>query len=203
MISSNFVKIDNSVIIHTKLFEDFDNHLIIKRLSKVELDEFHELNSIQRKREFITTRILLKDHFDDHCILTYRNKKPILNEGTYISISHKNDELVICLNESYQIGVDIEKIDSRIQKITSKFCGPSEVLEFENNKSIELLTMFWSAKEAIYKCLNNENNIYLKDISVTILNNEKGFGEINGERYLLDFKKYNECYIICHAQKKY
>lgn len=202
MISSNFIKIDNSVIIHTKLFEDIDNHKIMKRLSKGELNEFHEINSIQRKREFITTRILLKEHFDDHCVLTYRNRKPILNECTYISISHKNDELVICLNESIQIGVDIEKIDSRIQKITSKFCNPKELLEIEN-KSNETLTMFWSAKEAIYKCLNNQNDIYLKDISVTILNNEKGFGSINGERYLLDFKKYDECYIICHAQKKY
>lgn len=203
MIFSNNFKINNSVIIQSKLIEDYSSRIILNKLSKTEINRFKKIQNDRRKREFITARILLKQYFDDNVILTYKNKKPFLNDHTYISISHKDEELVICINESVQIGIDIEKIDTKIKKIKTKFCNTRELFELEKNESIEMLTMLWSAKEAVFKCLDNQDDIYLKDISVTLINNEKGYGEIQGDRYLLDFKIHDGSYIVCHAQKEH
>jgi phosphopantetheinyl transferase len=202
MISYKKYKVKDSDILHTKLIEDNKIESLIDQLNTNDINLFSLIKSSIRKKEFITTRILLNSYLNNKTSLYYQNSKPILNNSKHISISHKDHELIIGINDMIPIGVDIEKISDKILKIKSKFCNPKELLELKKNESIEILTMLWSAKEATFKCLENQENIYLKDISVSIVNNEQGFSEIKGERYSLDFKIHDGSYIICHSQKE-
>ncbi len=202
MINYKKYKFKDSDILHTKLIEENKIESLIDQLNTNDINLFSVIQSSKRKKEFITTRILLNSYLSNKTSISYENNKPILNNSKHISISHKDQELIIGINNRIKIGVDIEKISDKILKIKSKFCNQKELLELKKNESIEILTMLWSAKEATFKCLDNQENIYLKDISVTIINNEQGFSEIKGERYLLDFKIHDGSYIICHSQKE-
>ena len=202
MINYKKYKFKDSDILHTKLIEENKIESLIDQLNTNDINLFSVIQSSKRKKEFITSRILLNSYLNNKTFLIYENNKPILNNSKHISISHKDQELIIGINNMITIGVDIEKISDKILKIKSKFCNQKELLELKKNESIEILTMLWSAKEATFKCLDNQENIYLKDISVTIINNEQGFSEIKGERYLLDFKIHDGSYIICHSQKE-
>ena len=202
MINYKKYKFKDSDILHTKLIEENKIESLIDQLNTNDINLFSVIQSSKRKKEFITTRILLNSYLSNKTSISYENNKPILNNSKHISISHKDQELIIGINNRIKIGVDIEKISDKILKIKSKFCNQKELLELKKNESIEILTMLWSAKEATFKCLDNQENIYLKDISVTIINNEQGFSEIKEERYLLDFKIHDGSYIICHSQKE-
>ena len=130
------------------------------------------------------------------------NNKPRLSSNFKISISHKDEELLFCLNRKVEIGVDIEKIDKKISKLESKFCNDDELINRLDIDKIEFLTMLWSAKEATFKCLKNQQNIYLKDIPILIHSSKHGTSLVNNLEYKLDFIKTDDNYIICHAEKK-
>jgi len=48
-------------------------------------------------------------------------------------------------------GIDLEKIDQRIARVKHKFMNKSEFDFAGDEKQIELQTLIWSAKEALYK----------------------------------------------------
>ena len=202
MINYQIYYFRDTKILHTKLINEKEFEKYINQLNTDDLILFNQIKSIQRKKEFITSRILLKQYFFETIELHYDNRKPILNNSTHISLSHKNQELIIGLNKKAPIGVDIEKISDKISIIKSKFCNQKEIKELKKNESTEILTMYWSAKEATYKCISNQKNIFLNDITVTIKTKDIGFSENSDTNYLLDFIKINKQFILCHAQKQ-
>ncbi len=82
-------------------------------------------------------------------------RKPFLRDEQYhFSISHCSNYAAAIISSDKRVGVDVELITPRIEKIKYKFLHPSEV-RFVNsqsaNQQINLLTILWSAKEAMYK----------------------------------------------------
>lgn len=82
-------------------------------------------------------------------------RKPFLPDEKYhFSISHCSNYAAAIVSSDKRVGVDAELITRRVEKIKHKFLHPSEV-RFVNSQStnqhINLLTLIWSAKEAMYK----------------------------------------------------
>ncbi len=82
-------------------------------------------------------------------------RKPFLPEEQYhFSISHCGNYAAAIVSSTARVGIDIEMITPRIQRIRHKFLHPEE-LHFVNTASINdpipLLTVLWSAKEAMFK----------------------------------------------------
>lgn len=202
MISYKRFKVKDSVILHTKLIKENQIEVFTESLNKNEISLLSSIQSVQRKKEFVTIRLLLNSYFNRKTELIYENKKPILTNSKYISISHKDQELIIGINNYQPIGVDIEKISEKLIKIKHKFCNKKELLSLIDDESIETLTSYWCAKEATFKCLAEQTNVFLNDIQITFESKEKGLSENNNSEYQLDFLKINEHYILCHAQKQ-
>ncbi len=99
------------------------------------------------------------------------NGKPFLNNGLHISISHSGKWVVISVAK-FPVGVDVERPRKKLLKIAPKFLNPkdSRALQIKNYKD---LLWYWTAKEAIYKLLN-ETGLSLKhDILITGLDTDK------------------------------
>ncbi len=82
-------------------------------------------------------------------------RKPFLPDEQYhFSISHCGDYAAAIVSSTHRVGIDIEMITPRVDKIKHKFLHPDE-LAFINglatNHSVDLLTLLWSAKEAMFK----------------------------------------------------
>ncbi len=193
--------IKESIILHSELSKEINFENIDYYLNKSEYELFKQLKSFTRKQEFLSIRMLINDYLKEEFFLFYQNSKPKLTTNTHISISHKNQEIIVCFNENKEIGVDIEKIDVKINNIKYKFCSEYELGNRTNIENIEFLTMLWCAKEATYKCLDNQNGVYLKDISTLIYNSSEGISYIKGNEYKLDFINHEGKYIICHSEK--
>lgn len=182
----------------TLLTDDNINRILA---TQEQITKFSSITNQNKKNEFLASRILVKERTNQ--IQTYKNSKPIIDDG-YISISHKNDFIVLGVNFSHPIGVDIEKKDLKINKIKHKFCSTNElnVLNKFVLDDTTILTMLWTAKEAVFKNLEVQNNIFIKDISIKIESHEKGIATIHDCKYELTFIHFKtEEYIICHSQK--
>ncbi len=82
-------------------------------------------------------------------------RKPFLpGEEFHFSISHCSDYAAAIVSSNNRVGVDVEVITPRVEKIKQKFLHATE-LRFVNSQpasqQLTLLSVLWSAKEAMYK----------------------------------------------------
>ncbi|MES1225048.1 MAG: 4'-phosphopantetheinyl transferase superfamily protein, partial [Bacteroidota bacterium] len=78
-------------------------------------------------------------------------RKPFLsNEAYHFSISHCGDYAAAIVSKNNRVGIDIEIQTPKIERISEKFLSKEEQLLLQN-ADFQLLTLFWSAKESVFK----------------------------------------------------
>ena len=84
-------------------------------------------------------------------------RKPFLPEEQYhFSISHCGNYAAAIVSSTYRVGIDIEMITPRVERIKEKFLHPGELaFVHSQDQQIPLLTLLWSAKEAMFKWWGN------------------------------------------------
>jgi phosphopantetheinyl transferase (holo-ACP synthase) len=113
-----------------------------------------------KRLQHLAGRYLLPELYEDFPleeILVADTRKPFLeNEQYHFSISHGGNFAAAIVSSTHRVGVDIELVSPRIVAISHKFLHPTEK-SFLNDWAhlpkmhLELTTVMWSAKEAIYK----------------------------------------------------
>jgi phosphopantetheinyl transferase len=96
-------------------------------------------------------------------------RKPFLPDEQYhFSISHCGDYAAAIVSTNSRVGIDIEIPVEKIKAISHKFVSPSERKEFElqelSASGPQLLTLLWSAKEAVFKWYGNGEVDFRKHI---------------------------------------
>jgi phosphopantetheinyl transferase len=158
------------IIWHLK--EGMSYFLDKKKLSHEEIVQFYgktPANIIQ----WLCSRFIITELYDfDTNILKDDFGKPYIKGKTqHISLSHSNDYFASALSASL-VGVDIEKISSKAQKIQSKFCSPSDFHFINKGEELDFFfTRLWTIKEAVYKAYGKKSLIF-KDQIVLKANNE-------------------------------
>jgi phosphopantetheinyl transferase len=111
-----------------------------------------------KRLQHLAGRYLLPYLFPDfphHEIEIADTRKPFLpNEQYHFSISHCSNYAAAIVSSTQRVGIDVEVITPRVEKIKHKFLHPTE-LRFVNaqlqSRHYTLLSILWSAKEAMYK----------------------------------------------------
>ena len=107
-------------------------------------------------------------------------------EDFHFSISHCGDFAAAIVSENKPVGIDVELITPKIELVKNKFLRESEInLSTINNH--QLLTLFWSSKEAIFKWYGKGGISFKKNIILDqlFMKDNKGFINthfIKGER---------------------
>jgi phosphopantetheinyl transferase len=113
-----------------------------------------------KRLQHLAGRFLLPTLFDDFPleeIVIADTRKPFLqNEKYHFSISHCGDYAAAIVSSSSRVGVDIEIITPKIDRIRRKFLSDSEYALAQaawpmQRAEHDLQTLLWSAKESIYK----------------------------------------------------
>lgn len=125
-------------------------------LSKVPLQV--EITHPVKRLQHLAGRYLLPFLFSDFPykeIEIADTRKPFLpNEQYHFSISHCNLYAAAIASHTWRVGVDAEFTTLKLEKIKHKFLHPDE-LRFVHSQlpgqQLKLLSILWSAKEAVYK----------------------------------------------------
>ena len=116
--------------------------------------EFENLKQKSPKRliERQMVRHMLRKILPNHKIRYHENGQPYLEPfDKFVSVSHSFPYAVLAISEK-KIGVDIEQVKDRIDKIKLKFLHPTEIDWLGRVESrIEHLTAIWCIKEALFK----------------------------------------------------
>lgn len=143
--------------------QELENQL---QLKTHELDFLRKLVGEKRNLQWLATRVLLRkmlktdDYIDVRCD---ENGKPYLeNQSHHISLSHSYGYAAVIISESQKVGIDIEIIKPKIEKIAHKFMSDTEFAQIDSQNTIPYLYACWCAKEALYK-LNGERETSFKN----------------------------------------
>ena len=137
-----------------------DSESLLSRLSfKERYLPMIERMAENRKREWLTIRVLLKELLGEEKEILYNSLgKPYLSDNSFhISISHTKGYAALIINKENEVAIDIEKISQRVQNIRKRFVNDEEEKTLPQSNEVIHLLLLWSAKESLFKLLGIEN----------------------------------------------
>lgn len=133
----------------------------------------------RRKLEVLAVRRALKELFygeEQRVAYTADGAPYLLDRSEHISISHTDGYAACITSAEAKVGIDIERIGKRVERVVSHFLKPEELVAIEASSSGSLsdvsgnplppsrgtegvllpLHLAWSAKETAFKVLGKE-----------------------------------------------
>jgi len=141
-----------------------------------------EITHPHKRLQHLAGRYLLKELYPDfpyELIRIADTRKPFLeNEVYHFSISHCGPYAAVMLSSDHRVGVDIELITPKVEKVKDKFLTIAEQQLLEGicpddpvlDPSV-LLTAAWSIKESLFKWygdkeVNFKDHLHIANISL-------------------------------------
>lgn len=123
-----------------------------------------QFKSESRITEWVAVRVLLHHMLGNNAHIAYQsNGAPhLVGKCDAISISHTKGYACIALSNKKKVGIDIERLSTKVERVKSYFINESEPCD----GSLVKMHLIWSAKEAIYKLLQIEGLNFKNDIKV-------------------------------------
>jgi len=121
----------------------------------------------KRKVEWLATRVLIRQLIGSDFAISYLGSgKPILKHDRFkhISISHSRDFAAVILHEHLNVGIDIEETTRDYNRIEKKYLSDVELIQ--TNKNPQLQCLYWCAKEAIFKLVDDEGIEFRRQIHI-------------------------------------
>src|ERR1700749_269106 len=144
------------------------------QLDMYEKAYYERISASKRHLHWLGTRVLLRtmlrtDEYID-CKVDVHGKPYLVNLPYHISFSHSFDYAAVMISRNGTVGIDVELIKEKVERIAEKFMQPNELAFIEPENKIQHLYVCWCAKEAIYKCYGQKevsfaDNILLKPFS--------------------------------------
>ncbi|MDB5147601.1 MAG: 4-phosphopantetheinyl transferase superfamily protein [Mucilaginibacter sp.] len=136
------------------------------QLDQQEKDFVESLSNGKRHLHWLGTRVLLRkmlltDEYID-CKVDEHGKPYLVNLPYHISLSHSFDYAAVMISKTHKVGIDIEQIKQKVERIANKFMRDEELAFIGGPQKIEHLYVCWCAKEAIYKC-NGQKEVSFAD----------------------------------------
>lgn len=147
---------------------DEDRTELLSQLSHHEwIQNIYSIRSESRVLEILSARILIKELVGEEKQVQYNiTGKPFLTDESYhISVSHTKKYVAVVINKEKPIGLDIEYISEKIRRVRSRVISADEYID-PCNELIHLL-LHWSAKEAMFKFLDEEGVDFRKNLFIS------------------------------------
>lgn len=190
-----------------QITENYQDLMDSVTLEPDEIERLEHFRSHNRKLEYLSVRILLKELIGKNNKIIYdQTNKPFLRGNQHqISISHSHKLTSILVSKTKRVGIDIEYMSHRIRHIRDKFIHPDEVITEDPELLKYHLYIHWCAKEALYKIcdkdqLNFKENIFIEPFMIADKGLLKGMVHKNSlqqEFDLMYYKWQNYILVMC------
>lgn len=175
-------------------------HNLPAQYNKKDLENY-KLES--RRKQFCLIRNMVAGFYPKETI-RYQGKMPVLDKA-FISISHSHDLCTVIIHEEENTGIDIQRIDEKINRIAGRFLSDEEL---EWCVSTRQRTMAWSMKESLYKIYGIGSYVFREQLLLDSfdLDNDECLGIIvheNGKRedFLIKYS-FLDNYSLAYIQNK-
>jgi 4'-phosphopantetheinyl transferase len=145
--------------------EDLYNQL---RLDEEEKAYVEQLKLGKRHLHWLGVRVLLRTMLNTSeyidCKIDAHGKPYLVTIPYHISLSHSFDYAAVMISKSRPVGIDIEQVKQKVERIADKFMRPAEMEFIGKENRVGQLYVCWCAKEAIYKCYGQKTVSFADNI---------------------------------------
>jgi len=147
--------------------------------SQLQLDEqekgyVERLSLGKRHLHWLGVRVLLRTMLNTSeyidCKIDGHGKPYLVSIPYHISLSHSFDYAAVMISKTRPVGIDIEQIKEKVERIADKFMKPEEMAFIGDQNRIDQLYVCWCAKEAVYKCYGQKEVSFADNISLEPFN---------------------------------
>jgi phosphopantetheinyl transferase len=131
--------------------------------------ELQRLRHAHHRRQWLASRLLAKQMLEAQGkVFTGfwkdTHRKIHFQESPYsLSISHAGEYAAVVIGKAQPVGIDIEQISERPARVRHKFLHPDEL---PGTATDDQLTLFWCAKEALYKLQGRSGLSFREQVQV-------------------------------------
>jgi 4'-phosphopantetheinyl transferase len=157
--------------------EELRNQL---RLTPAEDAYYETLRSELRKKHWLSYRSILKSLMDKgstELVYDEFGKPHSTNRDYHLSVTHSGIFSAAIVSLEGAVGIDIETLKDRVERVKDKFLSADEKESIGNVKRLEKLYIHWGAKESLYKLHGKPEVEFARDILITpfeYMTDEKG-----------------------------
>lgn len=181
----------NSTLAIWKINESLQVLQDMVKITQEEQDAIKTISNIEKQKQWFAARVLFQKIFNNQGLEIVYDKygKPSIKNSTQkISISHSKDYVAI-ITDQEEVGIDIEKIDAKIESIAERFLNENEYGRIGSENRTELQYLHWCAKETLYKVYGKKQLSFKNNILIEPFSYRKEGGVILGEIVTSSFKK--------------
>lgn len=162
------ISIPNGLLAVWQMTESFGELLSFFTPEELADVRFQNYSYEKRKLEWLTIRVLLKQMIGSGFEIFYSEEgKPRLDHPVFhhISISHSRDFAAICVHQNHATGIDIESISRNFSAVKSRYLSDSELNDVADSALLQCI--YWCAKEAVFKLVDDVGVDFRKQIRVS------------------------------------
>lgn len=169
-----------------------------------------QLSKSKRYLHWLGTRVLLRkmlrtEEYID-CKVDSHGKPYLVSLPYHISLSHSFDYAAVMISKTSPVGIDLEQVKQKVERIAHKFMSERELAFIEDRRKVDQLYVCWCAKEAVYKCYGQKEISFLDNISLQpfafeghgVLEAKLKKGDIN-KNYEVNYLQYED-YMIGYVK---
>lgn len=109
----------------------------------------HEKKRLQWYATRHLANLVMKEEVE---VCNDENGKPYIKDTDIpISLSHTAQYAAVMMSPTHRVGIDLEEIHDKVQRVAHKFLYPDEINSIAPDELTKKLIVYWSAKEALYK----------------------------------------------------
>ena len=142
-----------------------------------------EITHWHKRLQHLAGRYLLKElypGFPLELIKIADTRKPFLEDEAYhFSISHCGDYAAVVVSKAYRVGVDVELITDKVEKIIHKFLSKQEKKLLQADAVNKTATLLWSVKESVYKWKGSGGVDFIKHINIKSIEEKQDEGVVH------------------------
>jgi 4'-phosphopantetheinyl transferase len=153
-----------------KIEEQADELYNQLQLNEEEKAFIENISNGKRHLHWLGTRVLLRKmlHTDEYidCKVDAHGKPYLVSLPYHISLSHSFDYAAVMISRKSPVGIDIEQVKQKVERIAHKFMRPVELAYISDEYKIPQLYAAWCVKEAVYKCHGQREVSFVDDIFI-------------------------------------
>jgi 4'-phosphopantetheinyl transferase len=181
-------------------------------LSPAERELYNTFRSDSRQRQWLAYRHLIKELVSPESYPVHYDEagKPFLaGSDRHISVTHTENFAGVILSRQVRVGIDMEKVRPRIERVKEKFLSDDEISSIPREYRLEYLTLAWCAKEALYKLYGCRSLDFRQNLRLS-LPVRQGSGHFQGSvvlhgkqtEYELFYERYDDLYVVWVAESR-
>jgi phosphopantetheinyl transferase len=153
-------------------------------LNQIPFDEpyFASIHHPEKQLEFAGSRFLAAYLSGNlNAALIYKNEFRLpyfKNLPLQVSLSHTHGFTAAIVSAYKQVGIDIEKVDARMNRVRKRFLNDHELPIHLSEVELVQIARCWCVKEAVFKCLQEHNITFITDFVIEKWEHEIAFVKI-------------------------